>query len=154
MPKARVETTAAQRVLIIKAWEGDEDGTKTPKQISEFLKINYKTVWSIIERYKKTKSTVNKPERKSIFTKRENRSIVKLVKVNPTSSGVEMAKVAEIANGKKSSRRRIGRILKSEGYNNFRAKKKSFVSKKNIKKRLEFAKEHLWDHIEREIRKT
>ncbi|OXA40728.1 Transposable element Tcb1 transposase [Folsomia candida] len=145
MSKVRTETTIQQRALIIQAWEGDENGSKTPKEISDFFKLNYKTVWRIIDRYRKTKTICNTPGRgrKSIFNTREKRSILKTVKVNPRASAVDIANSAEIDLGKKASPKTIRRILNEDGLKNFRAKKKPFISKRNIKKRMDFAKEHI-----------
>lgn len=155
MSKVRTETTVAERARIIDAWEGGENGSKTLKEISEILKIKYTTVWKIIDRYKKSNSIANKAGRgrKQTFTDREKRSIVKFVKINPRSSAVDISNATETATGKKTSPKTIRRILNSNGYKNFRAKRKPFISKTNMKKRLKFAKEHLnkdqafWDKV-------
>lgn len=145
MSITRTQIPIDQRLLIIQAWKGDENGRKSSKEISKFMKINYTTVWNIINRYKRSKTVLNTPGRgrKQTFTDREKRSIVNIVKVNPRISGNAIVNATEIATRKKTSRTSIRRILKSQGFANFRAKKKPFVSKINRKKRLEFAKLHI-----------
>lgn len=144
MPRSRKETSFDLRSLVINH-QGDQNGRKTQVEIAILLKIPRSTVQYIIRKYNSTGLIVNKQGRgrKPKFSIREKRAIVKKVKVNPKLSISKIKAQVENETGKKADKKTIANVLKSEGFKSCRARKKPLISKKNIKKRLAFAKRHV-----------
>lgn len=141
----RKETTIEERKMIINIWKGDKYGNKKVKDVAQIVKMPFKTVWNIINRYKCDGRVGNLGGRgrKPIFSNDEKKRIVRNTEKNSKLSGPILAKIALEQTGKKTSRFTIGRILKKEGLKSFRAKRKPFISAKNRKERLAFAKLHV-----------
>ena len=79
--------------------------------------------------------------RPSLTTEREDRCLTRLVKENRRSSAKTLAKQWSANISKTVSERTTRRRLKSSGYNGRQARKKPFISTKNQKKRIQWAKE-------------
>ena len=115
--------------MIINIWKGDKNDNKKIKDVAEIVKMPFKTVWNIINKYKRDGRIGNLGGRgrKPIFSNEEKKRIVRNAEKN--------TKISLEQTGKETSRFTIGRILKKEGLKNFRAnfraKRKPFISAKN-----------------------
>lgn len=138
------EHSVAERDLVIQHWKGDENGRLSVRGISKLLKIPKSTVHNIIVKFQNTKKLENLKGRgrKSILSEREKKAIVRKVKVNPRLSAPKI--LSEIQNdfGKSPSLETIRNVLHQNDFKNSFAKKKPLISKKNQKKRLDFARLH------------
>ncbi|GFR06480.1 hypothetical protein TNCT_493191 [Trichonephila clavata] len=93
MSRQRCQTSIELRKLIIKH---TEDG-KSVREISEIVKRSHSTVHDIIKRNKTNNQVENKTKKthNKIFTKADERYLVRKVKVNPFLSATKLAIIAE-----------------------------------------------------------
>ena len=85
--------------------------------------------------------TLKRSGRPALTTERENRCLTRLVKENRRSSAKTLAKKWSASISKTVSKRTTRRRLKSSGYYGRQAHKKPFISTKNHKKMMQWAKE-------------
>jgi transposase len=145
MEQRKKQTSVQIRDLVIQYFEGDENGKKSEREVAKLLKIPKSTVHSIISKYKRTGKVedLKGRGRKATFSEREERAIVRKVKANSKISATKMVYEVEKEFGKSTSRFTIKRILKKAGFESYFRRRKPLVSKVNMKKRLQFAREHV-----------
>ncbi|GFW71662.1 uncharacterized protein TNCV_2548741 [Trichonephila clavipes] len=116
----------------------------TYRAIGIQLNIRLFTVRSVVKKFNETGSAENKVRsgRPGIFSTREKRSTIKEVKKNPKISVPQLAKDVANTSHKTFSVQTIRNFLHEESYYGRTARKKPFISERNIRKRLDFAKSH------------
>ncbi|GFV61862.1 uncharacterized protein TNCV_4106671 [Trichonephila clavipes] len=116
----------------------------TYRAIGIQLNVNLFTVRSV-KKFNETGSTENKVRsgRPGIFSAREKHSIIKKVKKNPKISAPQLANDVANTSHKTFSVQTIRNVLHEESYYGRAATKKPFISKRNGRKRLDFAKSHV-----------
>ncbi|GFW59676.1 transposable element Tc1 transposase [Trichonephila clavipes] len=114
----------------------------TYRAIGIQLNISLFTVRCVVKKFNETGSTENKVRsgRPGIFSAREKRSINKEVKKNPKISAPQLAKDVANTSHKTFSVQTIRNVLYEESYYGRAARKKPFISERNRRKRLDFAK--------------
>lgn len=118
---------------------------KPIRAIAEIVKVNKSTVHEIITRFKKTgfidkKGRSGRPRK---FNDREERWIVRKMKINPKLSAVKLRAQAEKRFGKVTSVETIRNILRKNNFHGRVPRKKPYISKQNRQKRLRFAIAHI-----------
>lgn len=139
-------TTIEERKLIIFHYENN----KTFRKISEICNKPLATVQHIIERYKQ-ENRINSKTRispKKIFTPHDERWIVRKIRENPKLSAPKLTNEVEKYLGKKVNPETVRRVLRKENFNGRVARKKPYISNKNKRLRINYAKEHLNKDIE------
>ncbi|CAG7721247.1 unnamed protein product [Allacma fusca] len=98
MPSKKKESSVCIRDLIIQYWKGDENGTKTIREISQCVKVPKSTVFDVIRKYKLTGQIRNLPGRgrKPKLSTRDVRKIQRKLVKNPFKPTTEIQ--AEIQN--------------------------------------------------------
>lgn len=116
-----------------------------PTKIHEKTKVARPTIESIIRKWKKTGVICNLPRsgRRKCTTPRQDRLIVKHMDGNPRMSVPKLRDNLKINYQVDVSNQTIRRRLKKAGYNGRRPCKKPLLSKRNIHRRLEWAKAHV-----------
>ncbi|GFW72961.1 transposable element Tc1 transposase [Trichonephila clavipes] len=117
----------------------------TYRAIGIQLNTSLFTVRSVVKKFNETGSTENKVRsgRPGIFSAREKRSIIKEVTKNPKISAPQLAKDVANTSHKTFSVQTIRNVLHEESYYGRAARKKPFISERNRRKRLDFAKSHV-----------
>jgi transposase len=115
-------------------------------QLSIKYNIDKSIVSRVISKYRRfgtleTQHAGGRPRKTNQFT---DRRIVKFVKVNPFASARDTIRHLELDVSESTVKRRL--LL--AGLSSYRAAKKPFISPKNRKARLEFAKRHLYWTVE------
>ena len=144
------ETTTEERNIVINMYK-----QKTLSEIASTVNRSRTIVFYIIKRFKETQTLVNKPRSgaPSKLTTRDKTHIVKMVKQNPRVTASEIRGYLEEHLGTVVNTRTVQHVTNSAGYHTRLPRRKPFISKKNQKKPLEFAKEHVakptefWDHV-------
>lgn len=134
-------TTIEQRELVLKHFKNGHSRRK----IAEMVSLSDSTVQSIIYRFVRENRTHDKGRNapNKIFNQTDERFIVRKIKDNPRLSAPKIAIEVEAELGKSCHPETIRRVLRQHDFNGRVARKKPFISAKNIKSRLQFAKEHL-----------
>lgn len=146
MGKGR-ELTVAEKQVIIRL---HERGTG-PKKISDITKFNENTVKTIIGKWKRTGAVTNMPRigRPRITTDRVDRKIVKTAILN---RGISKRNLTLQTNNECETHISISTVRRRLHENNLkgrRARRKPWLSKKNIARRLKWAKLHSgWTSVE------
>jgi len=134
-------TTIEQRELVIHHFQ---DG-KSVRKIAEITHLSASTVQHIVERFVHENRLENKGRKapNKIFNESDERYIVRKVKANPKLSAPKLA--AEVCGdlGKSCHPDTVRRVLHNHQLHGRVARKKPFISKKNIQSRLAFAREHI-----------
>lgn len=116
---------------------------KNIAKISEILNFSRGKINNAINYYKKHKTFNNLPRKKPRkTTAAEDRIIVRLSKSDPFLTSMEIRAQIEQNHGIQISAQTVRRRLQENKLNGRIARRKPNVSKRNIKKRLAFAKEH------------
>ncbi|GBM14919.1 hypothetical protein AVEN_213263-1 [Araneus ventricosus] len=117
---------------------------KSYREIAKIVGRSYTCVQKIIGKFKSDGLIENKigRGRKYIVSDVAKRKILKEIKIDPKASAVKLA--AEISQiiGRSVSDKNVRNVIRQAGYKCRVARKKPFISLKNQKKRLEFAKTH------------
>lgn len=110
--------------------------------IGKQLNISLFTVRSVVQKFNDTGSTENKIRtgRPRIFSAREKRDIIREVKKNPKISAPRLAGKVANTSQKTFSVQTIRNVLHEGNYYGRAARKKPFISERNRRKRLDFAK--------------
>lgn len=134
-------TTLEKREVVIQHFK---DG-KTQKQIGEMVNLSASTVQYIIQRFVRENRVADKIRKapNKIFTESDERWILRKIKQDPHLSAPALAKEAEISLGKTCNPETIRRILRHDNFHGRTARNKPFISPKNLKSRLKFAKDHV-----------
>lgn len=140
MPKTS-ELSLAERVKIQLLFEEGKNQT----QIAKEVKCSRCAVQNAIKRYSQTGSHVNREKsgRKKITTPREDRFLIRSSLKNRKKTSSELASELSKDRGKKISSRTVRRRLGEVGLKGCKARKKPWLSEKNKKARLEWAKKHV-----------
>ncbi|XP_015602859.1 uncharacterized protein LOC107271405, partial [Cephus cinctus] len=112
---------------------------KSYKEIAALLNISKSTVGDIVKRFKcedRIDSIPQKDQPKKLDV-RDERKLLRKIKKDPTLSAPKLASELLNETGKNVHPQTIRRALKHSGY------KKPYVSEKNRKKRLNYAKEFI-----------
>lgn len=135
------ETTIEEREIVINLVKKGH----SYKEIAEIVKRPCSTIKSIVYRFASTAQHANKPRsgRPSILTQREKSAIVRKIKQNPRQTASKIASDVMSEYGKQVSVDTIRNVLHEANYNSRTARRKPLISKKNKKKRLEYAKTYL-----------
>ena len=120
-----------------------EDGKKQ-RQISTITNVPLSTVKSIIGVFKKTGDIKRRVDsgRTRKTSKRQDTAIVRMSKKDPFMPSREIRKNMNLDYNINISHQTVTRRLKEAGLNGCVSRKKPFISKNNIKKRLEWAIAH------------
>jgi len=134
------ETTEEERKIVMRL----HNQCKSLREIADVIGRPRSTIQSIIDRHCLTNTVKNMPRsgRPGKVKGRRERLLVRIVTRTPRISAVKMAE--EMArNGESISASTARRVCKQNGYNGRVARKKFFVSERNRKKRLQFAKTYV-----------
>lgn len=133
-------TSIEIRELVIKHFQSG----KTQKQIAEMVDLSSSTVQYIIQRFVRENRVHNKGREapNKIFTEHDERWILRKIKKDPMLSAPAVAKDVEMFLGKKCHPETIRRVLRDDNFHGRTARNKPFISKKNQKVRIQFAKDH------------
>ncbi|CAG7722455.1 unnamed protein product [Allacma fusca] len=145
MPSKKKETSVCIRDLIIQYWKGDKNGRKTIREISQCVKVPKSTVFDVIRKYKFTGQLRNLPGkgRKPKVSTRDVRKIQRKLVINPFKPATEIQ--AEIQNELRVmvTPQTIRNCIHKGGNSCRTARRKPYVSEKNKKRRLAFARNFL-----------
>ncbi|XP_065679858.1 uncharacterized protein LOC136094166 [Hydra vulgaris] len=146
MKPTRNELPEVMKNLII----SHHQNGKSLSQIREMLCIPISTVQSIIKKFSTEGSVQNKPRtgRPKILSERTENWLVRKIKMQPKLSAPKLTKDLELDLGQSVSVQTVRRCLKKQNFHRRVARKKPFISKKNRKARLEFAKKFGEDLIQ------
>lgn len=130
-------TSIELRNLIIEHYKNG----KPQRKIAAIVNKARTTVENIIHRFKKEKRVINKPKisPKKIFSERQERWIVRQVKINPRLSAPDIRDLVEKRYKISCNAETIRRVLRKAELNGRIARKKPFISRINKLKRLKFA---------------
>ncbi|KAF2902352.1 hypothetical protein ILUMI_03829 [Ignelater luminosus] len=130
-PERTEVSTSVRELLIKKHKEG-----MSLRSIGNLVGRTHSTIQTIISNCNKTGSAKFKQlsGRPRVFTDREENIIVRKVKQNPRLTLPQIASEMLEETNKTSSRFTVGRVLERNGYRNYRARKKPFISERNRKK--------------------
>ena len=135
------QTTISEKNLIIT----HHRNAYSQRDIAKMVNKCPSTVQHLIERYRKESRVQNKsrlaPNR--IFNEREERWIVREVSNNPKKSAPKLCSEVERQFGKRCNPETIRRILRKNNLHGRTARNKPFISQRNRRVRLEFAREHI-----------
>lgn len=140
MSSSRKEISVDVRELIIKY----QSEGKSLREIGRLVGKSHATVQTVLKNYKTNGSLSSKQRsgRPKIFTPREEVLIERKIKKDPKLTASEIAAELLEETGKSCEANTIRRVLKRKGYHSRTARKKPFISEKNRRKRLEFARSH------------
>lgn len=88
-----------------------------------------------------------------MLNEQDSRWLIRRIREDPKLSAPKLATAFEEHSGKRVCAETIRRVLRRAGYNGRVARKKPYLSEKNRKQRLMFAKKHLtkdaefWDNV-------
>ncbi|XP_076397962.1 uncharacterized protein LOC143266309 [Megachile rotundata] len=125
-------TDSGQREIVV---EGS-DLTQEDVMAIGYLKDVYKTYKQEVQ----IESIPQKGQPKKLDI-RDERKMIRKVKVNPSLSAPKLADELLMETGKKVHPQTIRKTLKKSGYNGKVARRKPFVNEANRKKRLNYAQE-------------
>jgi len=145
MGKRGTDIPIAIRDLVIQNWKGDENGKLSNRKIAKKFKWSPPTVDKIVQRYRRTRSIQSQPRtgRPAIITPREEKVIIRKVKVDPSKSAPIINSEIQCQFGKVATNQTIRNILNRSGRKGYYARMKPFINKKNQRKRLNFARLHV-----------
>jgi transposase len=123
---------------------GMHRGVKSAREVFQMMDIGHRTVQRTIAQWKKdgeVRSFSHNSGKAKIMNIRDRRSLKRLVKSNRRKSVQQLTSMFN-EGPKKISARTMRRELKEMGLRSCAATRKPLVSKANLKKRLQFAKDH------------
>lgn len=144
MTRPHNRTSIQVRDLIITDWEDKENGPKTYAKLAEKYHLPKTTVFDIISRYKRSGriEDAKRTGRPPALTERESREIVRQVKGDPFKSTPKLQVEIKERFGKDVCCRTIQNYIRKEGFRARMARKKPLISKRNQRRRLEFARKY------------
>lgn len=135
------QTTFEIRQLVIKL---HSEGKKV-REIGDIVGRSSSTVHDIIKRHR-DEFRINNKSREGqgkILNDRDERRIIQKIKKNPFETANELKTFVKTSTGKDVCANTIRNVLKRHDYHGRIARQKPFISPKNKKFRLKFAKEYL-----------
>lgn len=117
-----------------------KDG-KSYSEISSIVKRSKSTIQCVIKNYEKNESFEMAPGRgrKKILNDKMERKIVRMVKVDPKISAPKIAAEITVSHGISLNPQTVRNVLHSKGYQGRAIRKKPYISKTNVQKRLDYA---------------
>lgn len=145
------ELSVAEKKVIISMYERGVG----PKKISQLTSFKLRTIENVIKKFKDTGSVANKPRegRPRKTTPREDRKIVKIVERNRFSKVADVITTLEGSLSLKISDKTVRRRLHEANLGGRRPVRKPLLGKKNVTKRLKWARKHAawttsqWDKV-------
>ncbi|GFX72905.1 transposable element Tcb1 transposase [Trichonephila clavipes] len=136
----RRETSIDVRKFILRLFKKG----KSYREIAKIVGRSHSCVQKIIGRFKSDGLIENKRGRgrKSILSDVAKRKVLKDIKIDPKLSAVKLAAETSRIMGRSVSAETVRNVIRHAGYSSQVARKKTFISLQNQKKRLEFAKTH------------
>lgn len=127
--------------LIIKL----RDEGKSLRQIGKIVDKPHSSIQRVIQNFLDTGSLSARPRcgRPKKLSVREERKIIRKIKVNPKLSASNIAADLNATCNKRICPETVRNVLRTAGYHGRIARRKPYISKINRKKRIEFAKSHL-----------
>lgn len=140
MRRPDISLETRKRVICLHGQQG-----KSYKEIAGLLELKRPSVVSTIQRWKNTGEYINgertgRPSKLSVGLRR---IIKRAVDNDPTMSSSQICEMLEEHHQVSFNRHTVRRALYKFGYGSYTRRKKPHISKKNRKKRLEFAREHV-----------
>lgn len=139
MEKKGKEISVDERKIIMKLFvEG-----KSLRDIGQTVGRAHSSIQRVISNYTSTGSIISKSRtgRPPLLTKRENKRIIQLVRLNPRITAYQVKLEVEERFSKSVSDDTIRRIIKKAGYHSRVARRKPYISDINRQKRMDFANE-------------
>ncbi|XP_021695384.1 uncharacterized protein LOC110675240 [Aedes aegypti] len=138
-PHSKIPVAVQKLIIDLK-----NDG-KCLSEIAGIVKRSRSSVQYVVEIFKKTKSLETAPGRgrKPKLTDRHNRIILREINENPKVSAPKLADSLSRYANVKVSPQTVRNVIHATGYRGCVARKKPFISAKNIKKRLEYAQKYV-----------
>ena len=135
------EIPLAMRRLIIKL----RDEGKSLRQIGKIVDKPHSSVQRVIENFLNTGNLSVRPRcgRPKKLSIREERNIIRKIKINPKLSASNIATELNATSAKRICPETVRNVLRNAGYHGRIARSKPYISKLNRKKRIEFAKIYL-----------
>ena len=118
---------------------------KSFREIAETLSRPVSTVMTIINRFKEEGHFESKPRtgRPKKISKSDEKLLVREIKKNPLISGPKLATTLLTTTGTNVSASAVRKTVNQLGYHGRVARRKPFISKKNKRARMEFARKHI-----------
>lgn len=137
---SKKQTTTEERNIVISLHKSGN----SYRDIAKVLNRSHATIQCIVKRYKKENRVQNKTKtsNKKIFNDADERWILRKVRDDPKLSAPKLASEAALYLKKKCNAETIRRVLRKNGLNGRIARKKPYLSKKNITLRKKFAKDY------------
>jgi len=138
---ARRETPIATRQAAVNM----EAAGMNVTTIARILKVTKSTISRILSRHRSRNIVDNLPRkgRPRLTSSRQDKRIVRMSKADPTLTCVDIAAGLMENDNLNVSRMTIARRLSDAGLHGRRPAKKPFISAKNLRSRMEFARTHL-----------
>lgn len=139
------ETTVEVRNLVVSTWIDEKENGITYANLAKKFKIKLTTAYQIIKRFEKEGRLANKSGRgrKLKLSEREARHVIKKVKTEPFTSCPKLKEDLKESFGKEVCSRTVQNYIRRAGLKACTPRRKPLISKRNRKKRLEFATEHV-----------
>ncbi|GBL94256.1 hypothetical protein AVEN_16783-1 [Araneus ventricosus] len=124
--------------MVISRWKNG----KSVSCIGQILKFSKSTVFNIVRRFKKENSVGNKQRsgRPRKFSEREERRIVRQVRINPRTGTVKLTLKCKCRFRKSVNAETVRKVLRKQKYHGRVPQRKPYITKANLKARLAFAK--------------
>ena len=118
---------------------------KSFREIAETLSRPVSTVMTIINRFKEEGHFESKPRtgRPKKISKSDEKLLVREIKKNPLISGPKLATALLTTTGTNVSASAVRKTVNQLGYHGRVARRIPFISKKNKRARMEFARKHI-----------
>lgn len=136
------QTSIDMKNLIVKLWKEK----KSIRDIAEIVKKPHSTVHYVINNYKRY-GFFHRPNGsgrpKKISSPQLERRILRFVKENPTISAVKIARELKETSVVNVHPQTVRNVFHSKEYRAYAPRKKPYLSARNVKKRLEYAKYYI-----------
>ncbi|GBL85289.1 Transposable element Tc1 transposase [Araneus ventricosus] len=141
MVRSRIETTISIRKLII----FHHSSGKSVRNVAKLVNLSHSTGQYVIKHFKEENRTENKvrKSRPAKLTERDQRFIIRKFVKNPSLSALKVSAEFNEKFSTTISPETVQRVLRASGLNGCSARRKFFVSEKNRKLSLSFAKSTL-----------
>lgn len=145
------ETSVEERNIIIRLYQQGN----SLREIGSTVSRSHSTIQYIINKYKKTGSVANQHRsgRPTKVSERDKRFILNQIKKDPFETSAKVAEKLKEATGTEVTPRTVRNKLHEAGLKSRIARRKPLLSKVNINKRLQFAKQHInkpkefWENV-------
>lgn len=137
----RKETSLDVREIVIRL----HSKGKSYSEIAKIVSRSRTTVASIVQRCKKEGRVANgrRTGRPPILSATDRRALLRNARSNPRKSAPKLASELALASKKKVHPENVRRVLRKNGYNGRKPRRKPYISAANQEKRLAFARNHV-----------